>query len=66
MRVHEATVIDCAFAPAPAETTEAVRLGAGRHPFRLYWQCSAKAPRLDISGPAISRQTLPSTRLFHE
>jgi len=29
-----------------------VRLDArAGHPFRLYWQCSAKAPRLDISGP---------------
>jgi len=66
LRVHESTVIDCAFAPAPAETTGAVFLCAGRHPFRLYWQCSAKTPRLDISGPSIYRQTLPSTRFFHD
>ena len=62
----EATVIDCAFGPAPAETAGAVSLRAGRHPFRLYWQCAATAPRLDLSGPSIPRQPIPATRLFHE
>ena len=66
LRVHEATVIDCAFAPAPAETAGAVSLRAGRHPFRLYWRCAATAPRLDLGGPSIPRQPISSTRLFHE
>jgi hypothetical protein len=66
LRVHEATVIDTAFAPMATETSGAILLRAGRHPFRLYWQPSATAPRLEVTGPSLTRQAIPSTMLYRE
>jgi arylsulfatase A-like enzyme len=64
LRLHDATVIDAGFAPTTAEANGAVRLRAGRHPFRLYWQSSSGTPRLDVSGPGLARTPLPSRMLF--
>jgi arylsulfatase A-like enzyme len=67
LRVHEATVIDAAFKPAGSETTGSIRLAAGRHPFRLYWSASSsEPPQLEISGPGLKRQPVPSRLLRHQ
>lgn len=66
LRIHDATVIDRAFAPASSETPEKILLRAGRHPFRLYWQSSKVAPQLEISGPEMKRQPIPASMLFSE
>ncbi len=66
LRIHDAAVIDAGFAPTHSEVAGAVRLQAGRHPFRLYWQVSGPAPRLEIAGPSLKRQPLPAAMLSHE
>ncbi|MEI9898381.1 MAG: PA14 domain-containing protein [Chthoniobacter sp.] len=74
LRVHDATVVDADFGYAPgSEATGAVRLQAGRHPFRLYyarrhageprltWQWSRDGqPQQDIPASAFSHDTTPS------
>lgn len=66
LRVHDATVIDAAFAAAAGETSGAVLLRAGRHPFRLYWKQSAGVPRLEVAGPWLPRGAVPAGMLFRE
>jgi len=69
LRLHDATVFDCAFAPASAETSGAIRLQAGKHPFRLYYsRRDAREPRLALqwSRAAQPRQDIPATAFSHE
>jgi hypothetical protein len=65
LRIHDATVIDCAFAPASMEASGTVNLCAGKHPFRLYARSTGAAPKLEISGPSIKRQPVPAAMLSH-
>ncbi|MEP6667971.1 MAG: sulfatase-like hydrolase/transferase [Chthoniobacter sp.] len=71
LRIHDATVIDADFGyPPGAEVTGAVRLQAGRHPFRFYyarrqagvpgltWQWSRNdGPKQDVPATAFSHAT---------
>lgn len=66
LRIHDATVIDSAFAPSAEPKSGKIALHAGRHPFRYYWQNSTAAPLLEITGPGMTRQPLPAAMLFHE
>jgi len=66
LRIHEATVIDAAFAPSQAEAVGAIRLAPGRHPFRLYWQGLPTPPRLEIAGASLPRQPIPAAMLSRE
>ena len=64
LRLHEATVVDADFGHKfPEESSGAIRLQAGRHPFRLYYRRSANAPvlKLQWSGPGLTRQDIPPT-----
>ncbi|MDR3402265.1 MAG: sulfatase-like hydrolase/transferase [Chthoniobacter sp.] len=69
LRIHDATVIDADFGYQPgSEVTGAVRLQAGRHPFRLYYaRRQAGEPRLTLQwsrndGP---KQDIPATAFSH-
>src|SRR5207248_687845 len=41
LRIHEATVIDAGFTPAPVEKSGTIRLATGKHPFRLHLRRAA-------------------------
>ena len=68
LRLHEATVIDADFGHTDgSEASGAIRLQAGRHPFRLYHQLgSAPALKLQWSGIALAKQDVPARALFHD
>ncbi len=64
LRLHEATVIDADFGHAASdEVSGAIRLQAGRHPFRLYYRRSAAAPALKLqwSSATLPRQDVPAS-----
>jgi hypothetical protein len=69
LRIHEATVIDEDFDyPGMKETSGAIRLKAGAHPFRLYYARRDKgAPHLEFawSGPGFNKEPLRDTAFFH-
>jgi arylsulfatase A-like enzyme len=62
LRIHDATVIDAAFAPSENESSGTITLAKGKHPFRLF---SKTATRLEISGGGLERQQIPGTMLGH-
>jgi len=66
LRIHDATVLDCAFAPASGESSGTVPLRAGKHPFRFYFKAGGTAPRLQIRGPSLAQQEIPAAMLSHE
>ena len=70
LRLHEATVIDADFGHNDgSEVSGAIRLQAGRHPFRLYYhRGSAAAPELKLqwSSATFSKQEVPASLLFHD
>lgn len=65
LRLHDATVLDCAFVPAPSEISGTVKLSAGKHPFRLYSKGSGGLPKLEISSATVKRQPLAAGMLSH-
>ena len=69
-RLHEATVIDADFGHTDgSEVSGAIRLQAGRHPFRLYYhRGSAAAPvlKLQWSSQASPKQDVAASALFHD
>ena len=70
LRLHEATVVDADFGHSDgSEVCGAIRLQAGRHPFRLYYhRGSAAAPALKLqwSNATFSKQEVPASALFHD
>ncbi len=70
LRIHDATVIDADFGHAPgSEVSGAVRLQAGKHPFRLYYsRRTAGEPQLALqwSRAAEPKQDIPSTAFSHD
>ena len=64
LRIHDATVVDAAFAASPQETSGTIRLQAGKHPFRLY--VGRGAASLDWSVPEMARQPVPGHVLFRK
>jgi hypothetical protein len=69
LRIHDATVIDADFGHAPgSEVSGAVRLQAGKHPFRLYYaRRQAGTPQLALqwSRAALPKQDIPATAFSH-
>ncbi len=65
LRIHEATVIDSAFAPAEKETSGTIRLAKGKHPIRLHWKNDETDPSLEISSNTMERQAVPGKMLSH-
>jgi hypothetical protein len=63
LRIHEACVIDRAFAEAAGDAAGKVRLQAGRHPFRLYWQ--GNEPKLTLAAPGAGAQEIAPASLTH-
>lgn len=61
LRIHKASVIDDDFNHTGEEVSGAIRLKAGRHPFRLYYRHNGGDRRLHLSysGPDISKQPVP-------
>jgi arylsulfatase A-like enzyme len=70
LRIHDATVIDADFGHAPgSEVSGAVRLQAGKHPFRLYYSRRAAGdPQLSLqwSRATEARQDIPATAFFRD
>jgi arylsulfatase A-like enzyme len=62
-RIHEATVLDDDFSRTGAEVSGTIRLGAGRHPFRLYYRHTIGTRVLEFkySGPGIPKQPVPAS-----
>ncbi|MDR3712986.1 MAG: sulfatase-like hydrolase/transferase [Puia sp.] len=62
LRIHEAMVVDAGYGYTPgAERTASIKMKAGLHPFRLYYeQRTTGKPYLSLtwSGPGIERQEL--------
>jgi arylsulfatase A-like enzyme len=70
LRLHEATVIDADFGHTDgSEVSGAIRLQAGRHPFRLYYhRGSPTSPEIKLqwSSATLAKQELPASALFHD
>jgi arylsulfatase A-like enzyme len=70
LRIHDATVIDADFGHAPgSEVSGAVRLQAGKHPFRLYYsRRAAGEPQLSLqwSRAVLPKQDIPATAFSHD
>ncbi|MGB8356886.1 MAG: sulfatase-like hydrolase/transferase [Chthoniobacteraceae bacterium] len=70
LRIHAATVIDADFGFVPnKEYSAVIRLKAGLHPFRLYYNHNtAGNPVLGLqwSGPGIEKQPVPANDYSHE
>jgi len=64
--LHDAQVIDDDFNHNGAEVSAAVRLKAGRHPFRLFYRHRAGAPLLALqySGPGLAKQPVPVSAFY--
>ncbi|MDP4626119.1 MAG: sulfatase-like hydrolase/transferase [Akkermansiaceae bacterium] len=65
LRIHEATVIDCAYKPSENESAGEINLARGKHPFRLYLEGKGSGKSLEISGKGMSRQPIPENMLGH-
>jgi arylsulfatase A-like enzyme len=65
LRIHEATVIDAAYAPSEKESSGTIILAKGKHPFRLYWKNGETKPAIEISGPDMERTPVPKEMLRH-
>ena len=69
LRIHDATVIDADFGyQTGSESSGAIRLQAGKHPFRLYYvRRGAGTPQLALkwSGEALPKQDIPAAAFFH-
>ncbi len=69
LRIHDATVIDAdAGYVSGSEAIGAIRLEAGKHPFRLYYaRRDARQPHLDFQWSRADRpkQLIPATAFFH-
>jgi hypothetical protein len=68
LRIHDATVIDGAFAPVDGVRDGVIRLAAGKHPFRLYWKTGngTPSPALEWASAGMERQALPPSVLFRD
>ncbi len=69
LRVHQATVIEADYGYQGKEKEGAIKLEAGLHPFRLYYNNKGNSNKsLDFawSGPGISKQAVPAAVFWAE
>ncbi|MEP2775191.1 MAG: sulfatase-like hydrolase/transferase [Luteolibacter sp.] len=65
LRIHDATVLDCAYQPSEMETSGEIKLARGKHPFRLYLKAQASPAVLEISKRGTTRQPISESVLSH-
>lgn len=70
LRIHQATVVDSDFGHDDgSEKSGTIRLRAGRHPFRLYYERGSEGtPELSLqwSSAAIAKQAVPDTAFYRD
>jgi hypothetical protein len=68
LHIHDAHVIDDDFNHDGSEVAGSIKLQAGYHEYRLCYRHAAASHMLDVqwSGPDISKQTIPPSRLFFD